>query len=403
MKFEYDFKDGNTRFFYRAQQDEILDEKIWNILKNGTVHQFLLPVDIHRDGNRIALIYDIAGTINMLAWLDSVSPDKQREMQQKVNYSISVLTKSGIPREEIVSELQKIYVDMRTEEVKLICIPLKQKIKEFMRREDGPLVPPAPHGGFIDVDEDVEEENLKKKNPLLKGLMGRKEKKEEAEMIPEEENDIWNTDTGYISADLPMYISQDEERRFVPDVENELSEDIGNEFDLRMLQEFSEETETEHDLVQEDNFPEENIRNFATEPLQNDFNVDDEGNDGTVMLRDDGSESTVLLKARLKPDATLIRLQTQEKFRITTDICKIGKRALMVDICIRNNPTVSREHCAIYFEEEEGKYYLEDKESSNYTYLNGNRVMPGQKALLKDGDQIRISDEEFIFRKGEVR
>lgn len=80
---------------------------------------------------------------------------------------------------------------------------------------------------------------------------------------------------------------------------------------------------------------------------------------------------------------------------------RVGKRALMVDICIRNNPTISREHCAIHFEE--GKYYLEDKDSSNYTYLNGNRAMPGQKLLLNDGDQIRLSDEEFIFRKGDVK
>ena len=99
------------------------------------------------------------------------------------------------------------------------------------------------------------------------------------------------------------------------------------------------------------------------------------------MLRDDGSEATILLKARVKPNATLIRLHTQEKFHITTEICKIGKRALMV----------------------EGKYYLEDKDSSNYTYLNGNRAMPGQKLLLNDGDQIRLSDEEFIFRKGDVK
>lgn len=392
MKFEYDFKDGNTRFFYRAQQDEILDEKIWNILKNGTVHQFLLPLDVKRDGNGIVLVYDIAGTINMLAWLDGASSDKQHEMQQKVKYSISVLIKSGIPREEIVSELQKIYVDMRTEEVKLICIPLKQEIKEFVRREDGPLVPPAPHGGFIDMDEDMEEEKLKKKNSLFKGMISWNEKKKEEEIIPEEQNDTWNSDVGYMP--------QDEEKMFDSNVEDEFSAKDRNGFDLGMMSEFSENTKAEVDSIQKVDFERDN---FEAEPLQNDFNIDDEGNDGTVMLRDDGSESTVLLKARLKPDATLIRLQTQEKFRITTDICKIGKRALMVDICIRNNPTVSREHCAIYFEEEEGKYYLEDKESSNYTYLNGNRVMPGQKALLKDGDQIRISDEEFIFRKGEVR
>lgn len=148
-------------------------------------------------------------------------------------------------------------------------------------------------------------------------------------------------------------------------------------------------------------FGEEQRKSFTPNPGTGFASDDDDGNDATVMLRDDGSEATILLKARVKPNATLIRLHTQEKFHITTEICKIGKRALMVDICIRNNPTISREHCAIHFEE--GKYYLEDKDSSNYTYLNGNRAMPGQKLLLNDGDQIRLSDEEFIFRKGDVK
>ena len=148
-------------------------------------------------------------------------------------------------------------------------------------------------------------------------------------------------------------------------------------------------------------FGEEQRKSFTPNPGTGFASDDDDGNDATVMLRDDGSEATILLKARVKPNATLIRLHTQEKFHITTEICKIGKRALMVDICIRNNPTISREHCAIHFEE--GKYYLEDKDSSNYTYLNGNRAMPGQKLLLNDGDQIRLSDEEFIFRNGDVK
>ena len=71
----------------------------------------------------------------------------------------------------------------------------------------------------------------------------------------------------------------------------------------------------------------------------------------------------------------------------------------MTDICIRNNPTVSREHCVIRFRD--GEYYIEDMDSSNYTYLNGIRVMPGHPKKLQEEDRIRLSDEEFIFRKGE--
>lgn len=119
----------------------------------------------------------------------------------------------------------------------------------------------------------------------------------------------------------------------------------------------------------------------------------------TVLLRDDGDSETVLLRQPQKIAAKLIRINTQEVFSVTTENCKIGKRALMADICIRNNPTISREHCVIRFRD--GDYYIEDMDSSNYTYLNGIRVMPGHPKKLQEEDRLRLSDEEFIFRKGE--
>ena len=118
-----------------------------------------------------------------------------------------------------------------------------------------------------------------------------------------------------------------------------------------------------------------------------------------MLLRDDGDSETVLLRQPQKITAKLIRINTQEVFSVTTENCKIGKRALMADICIRNNPTISREHCVIRFRD--GDYYIEDMDSSNYTYLNGIRVMPGHPKKLQEEDRIRLSDEEFIFRKGE--
>lgn len=133
------------------------------------------------------------------------------------------------------------------------------------------------------------------------------------------------------------------------------------------------------------------------EPVQaQDFSDDDSE---TVLLRDDGDSETVLLRQPQKISAKLIRINTQEVFSVTTENCKIGKRALMADICIRNNPTISREHCVIRFRD--GDYYIEDMDSSNYTYLNGIRVMPGHPKKLQEEDRIRLSDEEFIFRKGE--
>ena len=555
MNFEYDFKDGHTRFSYRSQPGEVLDEKTWSILTQGTANQFLLPANANQDGDGFIFTYDIAGTMNMMAWMSEASQEKQNEIQQKVNYVLNFFEELGVPRQEIVSEMQNIYVDTRTEEVKVVCIPLRSESGGFgggadgfgygqngqnagYEEEGGPLVPPAPGGGFVDMDGDVEEKKPKKKKALLKGLFHRMEKKHEVqeeipfpqempsmppEMPPQRSENIWtntpneggwdnppeenrftpsgegfnqapgggyepdpragfgqepqggyepdpvpgfgenpgrgyepdpaagfgensgrgyepesasgfgeNPGRGYEPEPAPGF-GENPGRGYEPDPASGFGENPGRGYEPDPTPGFGEnpgrgdEPDTTPGFDQEPGrgyepdptpgfwdkpaggytpnptpgFGEESRESFTPNPGTGFESNDDDGNDATVMLRDDGSEATVLLKARVKPNATLIRLHTQEKFHITTEICKIGKRALMVDICIRNNPTISREHCAIHFEE--GEYYLEDKDSSNYTYLNGNRAMPGQKLLLNDGDQIRLSDEEFIFRKGDVK
>lgn len=48
--------------------------------------------------------------------------------------------------------------------------------------------------------------------------------------------------------------------------------------------------------------------------------------------------------------------------------------------------------------EEDGEYYLEDLDSSNGTYLNGEEI--GDALLLMDKDVIALGDSEFLFLKG---
>lgn len=156
----YDFKDGHTRFSYRSKPGEVLDEKTWSILTQGTANQFLLPANANQDGNGFIFTYDIAGTMNIMAWMSEAPQEKQIEIQQKVNYVLTFFEELGVPKQEIVSEMQNIYVDTRTEEVKVVCIPLRSESGGFGGGADGfsheqtgqtanydeggPLVPPTP-------------------------------------------------------------------------------------------------------------------------------------------------------------------------------------------------------------------------------------------------------------------
>ena len=69
---------------------------------------------------------------------------------------------------------------------------------------------------------------------------------------------------------------------------------------------------------------------------------------------------------------------------------------MKVDYCISDNNTISRTHAQITYKN--GEYYITDLKSTNYTYVNGNKVAADQDIKLRNGDKIKLSDEEFEFR-----
>ncbi len=58
--------------------------------------------------------------------------------------------------------------------------------------------------------------------------------------------------------------------------------------------------------------------------------------------------------------------------------------------------SISRMHAK--FTERDGKIYLTDLNSTNGTFKNGLRLMPGEEALLEREDEIRMGRLEFAFR-----
>ena len=101
------------------------------------------------------------------------------------------------------------------------------------------------------------------------------------------------------------------------------------------------------------------------------------------------------------PQPNLVRLKTSERIMILKSGFTIGKSKINADYTLENNSAISRAHCRII--QERGVNYLEDLNSTNGTYVDGIKVDPGDKILLKNGARIRMGDEDFIFylRKGE--
>ncbi|MDD7208758.1 MAG: FHA domain-containing protein [Blautia sp.] len=372
MGFSYDFSNGKSDVIYRPDTKQVLDEQSWKEIIKSPDRPGVLPIRMQEEGNTICFYYDISQATNMRAWMSEASQKKQMEMKEKISRMKQTLIASGIPEKEIMSEQKYMYVDDRTEEVQFICIPLKKPRKDEKKNNSGlsekklnsikedlnmdlPPIPPEPS------DDCFIEELTGSQEKSKKGF--RNHSKE----IPEEKN------------------------AFGKMTFNEISEPVLDNSDL--YEEMS-------DRSSEDNEKTGIERAFHSEKVnKNEEEEEKEEEDGTVLLADEGNEGTVLLNILPRVNAKLIRLRTQETFQIEKRECKIGKKSSAVDICIRNNPTISREHCTIYFID--GDYFLEDNGSSNFTYCNDKRVMPGEKVKLSNDCKIQLSDESFVFKKEE--
>jgi len=80
----------------------------------------------------------------------------------------------------------------------------------------------------------------------------------------------------------------------------------------------------------------------------------------------------------------------------------IGKKVDKVDFAIVNNSTVSRIHCKVIIKN--GMYYIVDLGSINGTFVNGTRISAYQAVPINIGDNIAISNLQFVLNvlhKGE--
>ena len=60
-----------------------------------------------------------------------------------------------------------------------------------------------------------------------------------------------------------------------------------------------------------------------------------------------------------------------------------------------DNPAVSRKHARFFLQD--GQCSVADQKSTNRTYVNDCALEPQVAQLLRDGDRIRLANEDFTF------
>jgi pSer/pThr/pTyr-binding forkhead associated (FHA) protein len=99
-------------------------------------------------------------------------------------------------------------------------------------------------------------------------------------------------------------------------------------------------------------------------------------------------------RATAPPAALVIRTGGFEgmRFELTGHETLIGRNPT-TDITLLDEG-ISREHALILYDEEDGRYVIEDLQSTNGTKVNGKRV---RTARLSAGDEIQIGHTVFDF------
>lgn len=125
-------------------------------------------------------------------------------------------------------------------------------------------------------------------------------------------------------------------------------------------------------------------------------NIDDIDNIGNDSMSNgcDG-DKTVFIKSMPNEGRRLISIDGKENIIISKTPFYIGKDKTSVDGFINKN-SVSRIHGVIYKESEE--YFLEDQNTTNGTYVNGEMINPYEEVLLGKDDVIRFGDVEYVFK-----
>lgn len=118
----------------------------------------------------------------------------------------------------------------------------------------------------------------------------------------------------------------------------------------------------------------------------------------TTVFQQDTDNSMDLNKDDKVKRAYLIRRRTGERIAITEREVVLGKDPSQTDYCITGNSAISRVHAVIIYNGT--GYDVSDKNATNGTFVNGVKVAAFQKTPLRNGDILRLSDEDFEFKTG---
>lgn len=150
---------------------------------------------------------------------------------------------------------------------------------------------------------------------------------------------------------------------------------------------------------------------FSNNPMENavvpEFGLSNENtiygdslDDYTVINRgglEVDDERTVRVSRNL---AILLHPAEQKAYKLKSPKITVGRSPIRCDVAIKGNDSISKVHA--FIRQTKQKCYIEDANSSNGTYVNGEQIEPGQQIPLDNPAIFQLNDETLILLSGSI-
>ena len=396
---------------YLLKPNDRIDNLTLGMLVNNNIKGVISVTPVQIEKERY-FRYNITGMVTLKKYLgEYIKKDKILKAFYGIALAIRESKEYMINWTSFSLEQKDIYINEKTGEVGLICLPILSVINDgnicnffknilfssqFDMEENGDYVGKLitilnpkvytlekfiyeledmleiEHRVFEEKVEDIEEEDNEKEavsQTVLEDCM------EESEQMKAEDAE-------------PEETAKAEEK-----AESEETAEAEEKAEPRETAEAEEKAEPEETAEAEERTESEETAG-AEEKAESEETAETEGKTESTEEPEAGmEESEREEKPVIRP--FLIRVSNNQKIMIDKDNFVIGKDEKKADYCIIGSSAIADEHAFIVRHEKE--YFLIDN-NSNYTYMNRVLIQPDEEVYIPHGAHLSFGDEDFEFR-----
>ena len=366
MKFKAKAKDCQLLVKAKASIGESIDEKELDRFSRVYLRGFLKPKMVKRN------LIEYTGPVGISLYERLKKPTNKREflfILEQIVVAVQKLQANGMGLNNLVMDLQHVYINEVTKEIQFIYIPTMKNglqnlnLVEFIE-SIAYSVKPADNkdndfvARFIYFFKAMSPFNINKVESFVA--------KEDRSVI----NTIKKQNAGQsgFMTDKPQHYYDHYAGK----------EKSGDDDPTGLLVEDDDPT----GLLVDDDEPTGLLNADDNDEATGHLSDNDADDDATGLLV--GDDADILFP-------TLFRVLTEETISINKPVFRIGKERSYVDYFVTNNIAVSRSHADIITRG--SKYFVKDLNSKNHTYINNHELTIYMAVEINDVDRLKLDNE----------